>query len=166
MSKTPINERFVNCVNYLIENNIEVKKGDIAKKINIKNAKFSEILNFRMNVGIEEIISICDNYNFNLNYIITGKGEMYSSIHQVAEPREEIYKKEISNEEDLMKSMININKTIVGLINPLSFKVEQLQKRIEDLEESNNALKIIYKANKLENEVEKEIENKKSINGK
>lgn len=117
MIKTAINQRFINCVNYLIDNDIFSKKGDIAKKINIKNAKFSEILNLRMNVGIEEIIAICQIYSFNLDYIITGKGEMIKSngLNQLAEPKEDYIKVSPVNILDAKEELILSQKETILL---------------------------------------------------
>ena len=74
--KTLVNQRFINAVNYILEQKKEESKGSIAENLKIKPAKFSEILNNRMNVGIEEIVYFCDTYNFEIEYIITGNGEM------------------------------------------------------------------------------------------
>lgn len=101
MSKHAINQRFISSVNLVISEQKEQNKGTIAVKLNIKKAKFSEILNERMNVGIEEILIFCEAFDFNIEWLLTGKGEMkrneYSQIEiplqKVEEPQEEIYEK-------------------------------------------------------------------------
>jgi hypothetical protein len=128
MNRNPINQRFINCVNFLLEQKIFSKKGDIAKKLNIKNAKFSEILNLRMNVGIEEIIEICEIYNFNLYYIVTGKGEMLNpnSLTGVAEPTENHIKAGPTLDIDLKDELIMMQKKEINrLENALEDCLEQ-----------------------------------------
>ncbi len=101
MSKNAINQRFINSVNQVISENKTENKGTIATKLNIKKAKFSEILNLRMNVGIEEIILFCEEFNYNIEWLLTGKGETKRNKYQdieiplqrVEEPQQEIEEK-------------------------------------------------------------------------
>ena len=54
MEKTDINGRFITAINHLIESR-KLSKTSIAQSLGIKPAKFSEILNERMNVGTETL---------------------------------------------------------------------------------------------------------------
>lgn len=114
MSKNAINERFINSVNQVISGNKLENKSTIATKLQIKKAKFSEILNSRMNVGIEEIILFCEEYNYNVEWLVTGKGKIKRNEDQqieipllrVEEPQEEIYEK--SNVIELLREQNSI----------------------------------------------------------
>ena len=76
MKKEDINLRFVDAVNYLINNRIVQSKTILAENLEIKPSKFSEILSFRMNIGTDIAAKICDIYNINSNWLLTGKGNM------------------------------------------------------------------------------------------
>lgn len=76
MSKEDINKRFVEAVNHLLSNNIVAGKGLISESLNIKASKFSEILNYRMNVGTDLVAMISDLYNIDANWLLTGRGSM------------------------------------------------------------------------------------------
>lgn len=76
MKKEDINKRFVEAINYLITNKIVESKTILAANLEIKPAKFSEILNYRMNIGTDLAGKICDLYNINSNWLLTGKGSM------------------------------------------------------------------------------------------
>lgn len=76
MDKTLINTRFLECVNFLLSEQKTESKGSIAEKINIKPSKFSEILNKRMSIGLEDLAVFSSVFNFDCNYILLGKGEM------------------------------------------------------------------------------------------
>lgn len=76
MKKEEINKRFVEAINYLITNKIVESKTVLAANLEIKPAKFSEILNYRMNIGTDLAGKICDLYNINSNWLLVGKGSM------------------------------------------------------------------------------------------
>jgi type I restriction-modification system DNA methylase subunit len=142
MNRDPINQRFINCVNFLLEHKIYSKKGDIAKKLNIKNAKFSEILNLRMNVGIEEIIAICEIYNFNLYYILTEKGEMIKStgLNAAAEQTEIFEKSATAIKLDPIDELIMMQKKE---INRLEKEISRLEIELADCLEQKKHTKVI-----------------------
>lgn len=75
MTKTDINMRFVKAIESLLQDKGLTKTG-IAQSLGIKPSKFSEILNFRMNVGTETIALLCDLYSFNPTWILLGEGSM------------------------------------------------------------------------------------------
>ena len=77
--KKLVSQRFIEAVNYILSENSEVKKGEIAKKLNLSNSSFSEILNKRMNPSIEAISLISINYNISLYWLINNNGDMLNS---------------------------------------------------------------------------------------
>lgn len=92
MSKVAINQRFIVAVNYLISELKSENKSSIADKIKISKSKFSEILKERMNVGLEDLAQFVENFDFDPNWILTGKGEMvrnsYNNTSQnLSEPK-------------------------------------------------------------------------------
>jgi phage repressor protein C with HTH and peptisase S24 domain len=76
MEKEDINARFIEAISYLMSTNQQLNKTLIASSLNAKPSKFSEILNMRMNVPAEMIAQLCDIYNVNPTWLLTGKGEI------------------------------------------------------------------------------------------
>ena len=62
MDKSEINQRFIKAINSLLQDKGLTKSG-IAQSLGIKPAKFSEILNNRMNVGTDTLALLCDLYS-------------------------------------------------------------------------------------------------------
>lgn len=75
MDKSEINRRFIEAINSLLQDKGLTKSG-IAQSLGIKPAKFSEILNNRMNVGTDTLALLCDLYSFNANWLLLGEGGM------------------------------------------------------------------------------------------
>lgn len=76
MSKDIVNQRFINCINFLIESKKVPSKSFLAKTFNISNPKFSEILNNRMNVGVDILMILVSEFNISSEWLLTGQGEM------------------------------------------------------------------------------------------
>ena len=76
MDKKDINERFLIVVNKLLLDE-KLNKAKIADKLNISRSKFSEILNKRMNAGIDSIALLCEHYNISSQWILLGTGDMF-----------------------------------------------------------------------------------------
>jgi phage repressor protein C with HTH and peptisase S24 domain len=74
--KKLVNQRFIDAVKFIISENPKTKKSEIAKIIKIGNSTFSEILKKRMNVGVEVLALLSIHYNFSLDWLINGSGEM------------------------------------------------------------------------------------------
>lgn len=70
-----INKRVLTALNYIIEKH-NVTKSALAEVLDIKPAKFSEILNERMNAGVDIMATICITYNISAEWLLTGEGEM------------------------------------------------------------------------------------------
>lgn len=75
MDKVLINKRVLTALNYIIEKH-NVTKSALAEVLDIKPAKFSEILNERMNAGVDIMATICITYNISADWLLTGEGEM------------------------------------------------------------------------------------------
>ena len=58
MDKSEINSRFIQAINSLLKDK-GLTKSNIASSLGIKPAKFSEILNNRMNAGTDTIAKLC-----------------------------------------------------------------------------------------------------------
>lgn len=80
-----VNQRFANLVNYIINSNLAKNKTEIANRLNISLNKLSSILGERNNVLVENVVALCENYNINYEYVLTGRGEIYKT--DFAEPR-------------------------------------------------------------------------------
>ena len=76
MCKSTINERFIFLVNYIISEKVAKNKAEIAQILDVKPSKFSEILNKRMNVGIDMIVNICSRFGISVEWVLTGNGDM------------------------------------------------------------------------------------------
>ena len=76
MDKNTINQRFTEAVNFVLSQNKSLKKGDIADFLKLKPSTFSEILNNRSNVSAEVVANFCTEYNIDIVWLLTGKGEM------------------------------------------------------------------------------------------
>lgn len=75
MKKKQINERFKIAINVLLGDK-ELSKTNIAATLGIKPAKFSEILNGRMNAGVDTIAMLCEEYSFSASWILNADGPM------------------------------------------------------------------------------------------
>lgn len=75
MDKTEINKRFIAAIESLLQDK-GLTKTKIAQSLGIKPAKFSEILNNRMNVGIDTIAELCEQYSYSASWILNGQGGM------------------------------------------------------------------------------------------
>lgn len=74
ISKDEINSRAVQALLAIIANNLVATKTDLAQCLGAKPAKFSEILNYRMKVGIDMIAKICDWYSVDPYWVLMGRG--------------------------------------------------------------------------------------------
>lgn len=91
MNKEAINARFVDSINKLLSKNMSLTKATIADSLGIKPTKFSEILNFRMNIGTDLAATLCKNYNINPSWLLTGEGTMFKNENiEIAQPSENL----------------------------------------------------------------------------
>lgn len=71
-----VNERFIKSVNYLISVKSVKNKTELAHNLRIGRTKLSEILNKRMNVGIDTVALYCLLYEIRVEWLLNGKGKM------------------------------------------------------------------------------------------
>ncbi len=74
ISKDEINDRAVEALLAIINNGLVATKADLAECLGAKPSKFSEILNYRMKVGVDIIAKICDRYYVNPDWLLMGRG--------------------------------------------------------------------------------------------
>lgn len=74
ISKDEINGRAVQALLAIIANDLVATKSDLAECLGAKPAKFSEILNYRMKVGVDMIAKVCDWYNVDPYWVLMGRG--------------------------------------------------------------------------------------------
>ena len=77
MEKEQINSRTIGAINTLLEQDITLTKTALATSLNVKPAKFSEILNGRMMAGADMMALLCSEYNISASYLLTGEGNMF-----------------------------------------------------------------------------------------
>lgn len=119
MSKDAVNQRFVNCINYLISEKEHLNKTTIATKLNISKSKFSEILNGRMNVGIEEILNVSTIFDISMDYLMFGKGNIER-------------KESLVNEEPENYGLVGIDENSKNILSSISEKVDFLYKEVSE----------------------------------
>ncbi len=129
MSKSAINQRFIESVNYLVSIKKEINKTVIASEIEISKSKFSEILNGRMNVGIEQIIKLSEKFNVSLDYILIGKGEIEKNSNQNLQP---VATNEQLNDVDSKKLLLEMSEKLNFVY--LNTLKEIAKKELEGLE--------------------------------
>ncbi len=74
ISKDEINSRAVDALLAIIANGLVATKMDLAERLGAKPAKFSEILNYRMKVGIDMVAKVCDWYGVDPYWVLMGRG--------------------------------------------------------------------------------------------
>ncbi len=75
-TKNTVNQRFIIAVNYLIEVKSVKNKTELAFNLRLSKSKFSEILNGRMNVGIDTIALLCLLYEIETDWLLNERGNM------------------------------------------------------------------------------------------
>lgn len=74
--KKDINQRFIESIEYVLSTKEVYNKSRIASELNISPSKFSEILNKRMNAGVDLIAAFCELFGISSEWMLTGKGQM------------------------------------------------------------------------------------------
>ena len=96
MEKEQINSRTIGAINALLEQDSALTKTALASSLNVKPAKFSEILNGRMMAGADMMALLCSEYNISASYLLTGEGTMFNNgnelpvAHHTTSPKEGI----------------------------------------------------------------------------
>lgn len=74
LSKEEINRRFITAVTAIMVNKLISSKTGLAESLGVKPAKFSEILNGRMKVGVDMIAKMCDFYDVSPDWLLLSRG--------------------------------------------------------------------------------------------
>lgn len=74
LTKEEINKRFKRAVTAILSKGLISSKAGLADSLKVKPAKFSEILNDRMNAGVDMIAIMCDYYHVSPDWILMGRG--------------------------------------------------------------------------------------------
>ena len=74
LTKTEINNRFITAVHAVLANGLISSKTGLAESLKVKPAKFSEILNRRMNVGVDMLAILCDFYRVSPDWLLMCRG--------------------------------------------------------------------------------------------
>ena len=156
MSKYIVNQRFINCINFLIESKKVPSKSFLAKTFNISNPKFSEILNNIINVGVDILMILVSEFNISSEWLLTGQGEMLKNI-PAPEPAPQESHAGADELVTLLRDKIALlekNNTLLEKNNALlEDKIEDLKRRLEfaevkDKEEMSLKIKKQRKENK------------------
>ncbi len=75
LQKAAVDYRFTRAVQELISNEIAHTQGEIAQELGVKTAKFSEIMNGRMHVGVDMLAFLSENFLVDPDWLLTGRGE-------------------------------------------------------------------------------------------
>lgn len=75
MGKEDINKRFIIAIEKLLLDK-GLTKTKVAESLGVKPAKFSEILNNRMNAGVDLIALLCEKYSYSAAWILNEQGPM------------------------------------------------------------------------------------------
>lgn len=75
-TKASVNQRFIQDVNYLLAVKSVKNKTELAVNLRLSKSKLSEILNERMNVGIDTIALFCLLYEIKTDWLLNEKGKM------------------------------------------------------------------------------------------
>lgn len=116
LTKEEINTRFVMAVNAVLKNKLVSNKSSLAESLNVKPAKFSEILNGRMKAGIDMVAYICEYFNISPDWILLSRGEYFRtapapSIFVSEGPGSDDYKRAIESHFDSLKSETEVCNT-------------------------------------------------------
>ena len=71
--KIAVNKRVLECLFFLQKRE---KQSEICRKLAVKPAKFSEIMNERMAAGLDIIQNLCIQYDVSPDWLLLGRGEM------------------------------------------------------------------------------------------
>ena len=131
MIKEAVNKRVIETINLLIEQDAALNKSKLAQKFKISPSKFSEILNGRMAAGIDIMYHLNQDFQIDLNWLITGAGKSIghtqigdvntidnSPIHVNTSDEVDRLKSEIKHLEELLAAKDEIIKLLKTRGNP------------------------------------------------
>ena len=65
-----------------IRQEIGLSQDELGSVLGISKQFFSNIENDRTKLNNDKLVLLCENYNVNINYLLTGKGEMFIGQHK------------------------------------------------------------------------------------
>lgn len=149
LQKDHIDYRFVRSVQELLDQGIAHTQGEIAQELGVKRAKFSEIMNGRMHVGVDMLAIISEVYLVNPEWLLTGRGERIFRSSSILPARSEGEREDTNHpytfedEEEIMQQRIkNVEEeekkeqekyTAPTLLNLIAEKDKQLLAQAEDI---------------------------------
>lgn len=137
--ETTINERFIESVNYLIKVRSVKNKTELAQNLKIGRTALSEILNKRMNVGIETVAHYCLLYEIRLEWLLNNKGKMVRAGEFIPKTPDlySLYLENIHTEENTKLSnhseLVETQKEVIEL---QKFKISSLEREITELKKA------------------------------
>lgn len=75
LTKEEINSRFIRATISILAKGLVPNKAALAESLGVKPAKFSEILNGRMKVGVDMIAIMCDFYKISPDWLLMSRGD-------------------------------------------------------------------------------------------
>ena len=149
LQKDHIDYRFVRSVQELLDQGIAHTQGEIAQELGVKTAKFSEIMNGRMHVGVDMLAIISEVYLVNPEWLLTGRGERIFRSSSILPARSEGEREDTNHpytfedEEEIMQQRIkNVEEeekkeqekyTAPTLLTLIAEKDKQLLAQAEDI---------------------------------
>lgn len=86
MDKQGVNRQFTKAVESLLASEMVKSKRELAEKIGMTQSKLSEILNERMNVGVDALSALVTDYKVSADWLLTGNGAMMRAGFPVPPP--------------------------------------------------------------------------------
>ncbi|WP_018675505.1 hypothetical protein [Riemerella columbina] len=149
MSKYIINQRFIDCINFILDTKKAPSKSFLAEKFSISNSKFSEILKERMNVGVELLSVLTNEFSISPEWLLTGKGEM---LKQPQGYTTEENPPQVVAEGQSNSTKVIDNSHLNGQISFLQKEIEYLQDKISLLQENKTLIEEKVKKTEAENQ--------------
>lgn len=146
LTKDEIHTRFIWAVNAVLHNNLVSNKSSLAESLGVKPAKFSEILNGRMKVGVDMIAIMCDYYNISPDWILMSRGN--NVFRRTALPKIWVDDCDLNTEYSKLEEAVTSDKDVTGAVQPFidmihdkdniireqAEEIGRLKARIEELE--------------------------------
>lgn len=134
-TKFSVNQRFIKAVNYLLKVKSVKNKSELAANLRLGKSKLSEILNERMNVGIDTIALFCLLYEIRTDWILNEKGKMVRPDQFI--PKEnDLFKIYLENVENVNHpENLNYKELADARLEIIEFQKEKIAKLEKDLSE-------------------------------
>lgn len=140
LTKEEINKRFITAANAILMNRLISSKAGLAESLQVKPAKFSEILNRRMKAGVDMIAIMCDFYKVSPDWLLMGRGN--NVFRNCSMPKYWIDDEDLNTKYYEDKEISNTSdKTIAQTDNPLMPIIKEQANTIKEQAEEIGRLK-------------------------